>query len=211
MSTLSTLSEPGNGIPAPVRKNLLIDAWLVLFLAIAFGAALAFVHAKLSPIIQANIRNETLSLVPVLVGSPEEYDVKELSHVTPSGESISFFHVTDKSDHGLGWVVPASSIGFADRIQILVGLDESASKILGIRVVDQKETPGLGNLISDPAFRDQFEGAPTSEPLTIVKTDPAQSHQIRAVTGATISSVTVANAVNQAVLDLRSYLATNPS
>jgi len=69
----------------------------------------------------------------------------------------------------------------------------------------------LGNLISDPAFRDQFEGAPTSEPLTIVKTDPAQSHQIRAVTGATISSVTVANAVNQAVLDLRSYLATNPS
>lgn len=211
MSTVSTITEPGQEYPARARKNLLLDAWLVLFLAITFGTALAFVHVKLSPIVQANIRNETLSLIPVLVGDPETFDIQELSHVTPSGESISFFHVTDKEAKGLGWVITASNIGFADRIQLLVGLDESASQILGIRVVDQKETPGLGNKISDPEFRDQFEGAPTAKPLTIVKSAPAQDHQIRAVTGATISSVTVANAVNQAVINLKSYLESNPS
>jgi electron transport complex protein RnfG len=101
--------------------------------------------------------------------------------------------------------VPASGQGFADRIELLVGLNTDLSTITGLYVLNQKETPGLGNLItSDELFLNQFAGKSTEEPLVAVKTDPvAGSNQIRALTGATISSESVADIVNDAMDNLK--------
>jgi electron transport complex protein RnfG len=84
-------------------------------------------------------------------------------------------------------------------------LNQQASTITGLFVLDQKETPGLGNFItSDELFLNQFAGLSADEPLLVTKADPSPgSTHIRALTGATISSESVAAIVNGAVANLR--------
>ena len=74
--------------------------------------------------------------------------------------------------------------------------------LTGLYVLDQKETPGLGNKIIESDWRDQFTSKELGAPLTVVKRDPAPgSPEIRAVTGATISSEAVCSIVNRALTD----------
>jgi Na+-translocating ferredoxin:NAD+ oxidoreductase subunit G len=187
--------------------KLLSQAWLVLLLAAFYGAILAFLQTTLDPLIKANIRNETFSLIPLLVGNPSTYETtREFPITYENGRSLTVYQAVDTEGKNLGWVIPASALGFADRIQVLVGLDPDCKLITGIRVIDQKETPGLGDLIRNESFISQFEGKSTDETLTIVKRAPSSSHEVLSVTGATISSVTVADAVNQAVRDSRPHL-----
>jgi RnfABCDGE-type electron transport complex G subunit len=188
-------------------SNLLSQAWLVLVLAAVYGAILAFLQTTLDPIIKANVRNETFSLIPLLVGNPPTYETsKEFPITYENGKNLTVYQAVDTEGNNLGWVIPASALGFADRIHVLVGLDPECKQITGIRVIDQKETPGLGDLIRNESFINQFEGKSTDESLTIVKRAPSASHEILSVTGATISSVTVADAVNQAIRDSRPHL-----
>ena len=183
----------------PNKSNPLAQAWLVLLLAVVYGAGLAFVHSSLSSKIAENVKNETYSLIPVLVGNPTQHHVEEQPVVLENGQKTTLYCVRDDSNAVIGWVIPAAGQGFAENIGLLIGVDAGCDKILGMRVIEQKETPGLGNLIQQPAFRDQFEGKATAEKIEVVKAAPAKSNEIRAVTGATISSRAVADAVNSAI------------
>jgi len=189
-------------------SNPLAQAWLVLVLAVLYGGGLAFVNSTLSPKIAENIKNETYSLIPTLVGDPATFEVTEVPMPLANGETTTLYQVKSPEADGIGWVIPASSIGFADKIQLLIGVDYACSKILGMRVIDQKETPGLGNLIVEPAFSSQFTGKATSEPIQIVKTAPGKASEVKAVTGATISSLTVATAVNDAISLAKPFIET---
>ena len=50
-----------------LKNNAIIQAWLVLFLALCFGSSLAGVQMTLGPRIEANKLNETREKVPELV------------------------------------------------------------------------------------------------------------------------------------------------
>ena len=65
-------------------------------------------------------------------------------------------------------------------------------------MLDQKETPGLGDKIEkDTSFRGQFHGKVT--PFTGIKTATTDPHKIQTITGATISSRAVIRIINNAV------------
>ena len=53
--------------PRSLKDNYIIQAWLILILALAFGASLAGVHLTLSSTIETNKINETREKVPELV------------------------------------------------------------------------------------------------------------------------------------------------
>jgi electron transport complex protein RnfG len=190
----------------PPRKGGYIgQAWLVILLALVYGGALAGVQTKLGPMIAENKRNETYREIPALVGLGELSDaektkvaIEELTVEGPDGKSQRVYRAS--FDGALqGWVLPAGGPGFADRIELLIGLDPEVSTITGLFVLDQKETPGLGNFIADEDFRNQFAGKSTLEPLLVVKSSPAADNEILALTGATISSESVATIVNDAI------------
>lgn len=183
--------------------KLLSQAWLVLILAAFYGGGLAFIHITLSPRIAANIKNETYSLIPTLVGNPEQYEVTERDLVLQDRSALKVYEVKDGASKGVGWVIPASSMGFADKINLLVGIDYQFERITGMEVIDQKETPGLGNLIIDEEWRDQFKGKSTAQDIEVVKRPVDADQEVEAVTGATISSVTVAVAINETLAKAR--------
>jgi len=105
-----------------------------------------------------------------------------------------------------GWVLKARGQGYADKIEVLIGVDPDVETITGLFVLEQKETPGLGNKITFPAWRKQFVGKKTVTPFMVVKEKSAEENTIDAVTGATISSRSVAGIVNQTVTDIKGRL-----
>ncbi len=83
-----------------------------------------------------------------------------------------------------GLLIVTQGEGYNGPITVMTAFDLKGS-ILGIRVTEHKETPGVGTKAMDEAFTSQFTG----------KTDTAG---IQTVSGATFSSKGVLEAVNQA-------------
>jgi electron transport complex protein RnfG len=103
----------------------------------------------------------------------------------------------------VGIAVEAAGMGYQDVIRVLYGYSVSEEAIIGLRVLESKETPGLGDRIEkDPAFLRNFErldvalgdDGSIAHPIESVKHGKKeQPWQVDAITGATISSVAIAN------------------
>ena len=96
--------------------------------------------------------------------------------------------------------------GFADKIELLIGFDPKAEKIVSLYVIGQKETPGLGDFITKESWRKQFAGKSTLKPLKVTKSKASDPQEIEAVTGATISSRAVVAIVNDTSAKFREQL-----
>lgn len=185
------------------KSGYVRQAWLVILLAIAYGGALAGVESTLGPRIAENKKNETYDVIPHLVPGADKSRTVEVTVEDAAGQPHRVYEARGADGALRGWVLPAGGQGFADRIDLLIGMDPEASKITGLYVLEQKETPGLGDYISGKDFQDRFRDKPTAAPLVVVKGEPGTANEVRAITGATISSESVAAIVNRAVADLK--------
>ncbi|MCP3921828.1 MAG: RnfABCDGE type electron transport complex subunit G [Desulfobacterales bacterium] len=195
------------------KDNYIVKAWLVLSIALIFGSSLAGVEIVLKPKIIANKLNETLSLIPYLIQEKEKEKSQNLKITfnkveIEKNERKIFYNVIHTSRDGktAGWVVKSKGPGYADKVELLIGFDPNMKYITGLFVIDQKETPGLGNKIIENNFRNQFLRINTENSLVAVKTGKRHPGEIDAITGATISSRSVCDIVNTVVKDLKQPL-----
>ncbi|MBN1556374.1 MAG: FMN-binding protein [Phycisphaerae bacterium] len=172
--------------------KFLKQGWLVLVLATVFGVGLAAVDRALGPKIAENQKNETFGQIANLVPGGSAADTKE---EIVAGQTV--LKVYDARNRHVGWVITASGMGYADAIKALLGLNADATKITGIYILDQKETPNLGSKITTD-WNKQYVGKNVLPPLTVVKTQPTKENEIEAISGATISSTSLTDIVNKA-------------
>ena len=192
----------------PKNRNYIGQAWLVILLALLYGGALAGVQTTLGPKIEENKKNETYDVIPRLVEGADKTQTVEVEVVGADGKPSRVYRAKAADGADKGWVLRGVGLGFADRIELLIGLDDEATTITGIYVLDQKETPGLGNFITGDDFQQQFADKQADRPIVVVKADPAAgSSEIRALSGATISSESVAAIVNATVENLKGPIA----
>jgi electron transport complex protein RnfG len=102
----------------------------------------------------------------------------------------------DAAGKRVGYAIVAAAPGFADTVRVIFGYDPVTRTLLGMKVLESKETPGLGDKIEKEPFVREFEGAKT--PLVGVKGGGA-GEGIDMITGATISSRTVIGIINRAL------------
>ncbi|MDR1548748.1 MAG: RnfABCDGE type electron transport complex subunit G [Hungatella sp.] len=108
------------------------------------------------------------------------------------------FLAVDGSGNALGHVITAhSDDSYSGVVQISVGIKEDGT-INGIEFLAISDTPGLGLKSKEPAFKDQYAGK-NKESLTVTKSGNAGDGEINAISGATITSSAVTNAVNAAL------------
>ena len=105
----------------------------------------------------------------------------------------------DASGKALGVAVTAQEPGFQEEVLLMIGFEPASGTLIGFKVIEEKETPGLGDKIErDTSFVAQFAGRVA--PLKGVKvrnaTDPGQ---VQTITGATISSRAVIRIINHAL------------
>ena len=95
----------------------------------------------------------------------------------------------------VGYAFLAIGKGYGGDIDILVGLEDETT-VKGITIISHTETPGLGSRIAESSFTDKFAG------LNIADVALRQEGgQIDAITGSTISSRAVINAVRTTAME----------
>ncbi len=170
------------------------------------GQVIVLVFAWAEPQIQAHRAAALRAAVNDVLGSPATYQslyvtAEGLSAAPPTGVDTvvaeKVFLGFDADGAPVGYAVTGAEPGYQDLIHLIFGYDPAGQQVLGMKVLESKETPGLGDKIfKDEEFVAAFNGAAT--PLVGVKAgestgDPSE---IDMITGATISSRTVIGTIN---------------
>jgi len=100
----------------------------------------------------------------------------------------------------VGYAIPADGAGFMDTIRLIYGFDPVRRAIVGMQVLDSRETPGLGDkIIFDEEFHRNFVELKVEPRIVGVKVaeKPRPSNEVDTITGATISSEAVISILNK--------------
>ncbi len=99
----------------------------------------------------------------------------------------------------VGYAVPGEGAGFQDTIRLLFGYAPERRRIVGLAILESRETPGLGDRIyKDAHFVAEFSDLAVEPRVELVKGSGEAPNQVDAITGATISSRAVVDIVNAA-------------
>ena len=142
------------------------------------------------PIRQQHIQREMAmisAILPDVVSTREEYIYNGPVSKIVTGLSAQ--------NDIIGFVITASAPGYAGPVEIMAGFDPEGI-LTNVMIFSQRETPGLGTAILNPAFLGQFEGR--AEVMSVVRM-PRGDNEIAALASATISTEAVVNGVNAAI------------
>lgn len=164
-------------------------------ISVVSALALAFTYsATKDAIAQVGVKRTLKALQQVLPEfnndpTGEKYTVEE-----PEFKDMELYPAR-KDDQPVGTAVQTySDNGYGGRILLMVGFD-NAAKIIGISVLKQTETPGLGNKMVASTFKDQFKG---KDPSVFKMTVRKDGGEVDAISAATISSRAFCDAVDRA-------------
>ena len=173
------------------------------------GFLIVFVYAWSEPIIRAYKAEQLKLAVQEVLKGPDRFDtlyvydealVRELPKGVDGTSLEQIFLGYTESGERIGFAVAFGEPGFQDIVRIIFGYDRASQALLGMKVLDSKETPGLGDKIEkDTSFVNQFDGV--LSPLVGVKAreSTGDPHEIDMITGATISSRVVIRIINNQI------------
>jgi len=130
------------------------------------------------------------SLIAVL----EADNFDEPVYILRSG--LVSYRVARVDDAPVGAVFVISIRGYNPGIIYLLGIDASG-EITGLEIIQERETPGFGDLVRAENFREQFIG--NTSDMEFLTSGTAASNQVAAAAGATVSSRAIFNAADEAV------------
>lgn len=135
----------------------------------------------------------------------QEYK-KRIEEVLESDGTVRYYIVRgDDRSSVESYVIVTQGPGLWGDITVAIGYDETGSRIAGIEIIDQNETPGLGGRIGEEWFKQQFRGK--SSPLsTVAEGEAAGEKEFQAITGASYSSNSIKDIVNSASEKVSSLL-----
>ena len=174
-----------------MKKIVQLVAALTIISAIC-AAVLAFVNSKTKDRIASLTAEKTANAAKAVLPS----DVKA-TDVRPDpanpGLTVMIGYADAAKSKAIGYAVPGMSPkGYGGEIRLMVGLT-AERKVISYQTLAANETPGLGAKLGDAAFSKQFGGK--DGPSLKVKKDGGQ---IDAITGATITSRAVCEAIADA-------------
>ncbi|MCC5844060.1 MAG: RnfABCDGE type electron transport complex subunit G [Verrucomicrobia bacterium] len=131
--------------------------------------------------------------------------------VEVAGQTV--FAGFDADDTRIGFALPGEARGYQGIVGILYGFDPMQNRIIGMTVLQSTETPGLGDkIIRDPAFHANFEALDVSREVEVVKSGAkTEPWQIDGISGATVSSQAVGQAIRRGSEMREAVLALEPT
>ncbi len=181
---------------------------LVLTLAIAglvSGVAIIGIYETTLPTITANKARELREAVfKVLPGVTRMQalgyrDGRIIAVPEPNKDEPVVYGGYDEQGDFVGYAMPGAGPGFQDTIALLYGYLPREKQIVGMEILESRETPGLGDKIyKDAHFVAEFSAlAVEPEVVAVKKGTGTQPNQVDAITGATISSKAVVRIINE--------------
>lgn len=126
----------------------------------------------------------------------ETMEVKpELAEKFPAVDKM--FKVTADKEESYAFVV--SPVGYRSPITTMVVIDADKNEVIGIKIMQQDETPGWGEWLSETWFTDRFKGKSVNKYLERAILEAKADNEIIQITSATVSTQAVLNGVNSAM------------
>ena len=187
-------------------KNIIV-LFVVALISVSILAVLN--EVTMEPIANAEQAARQEAYMAAYEGADEIADLENaealIEAYTPAEESanvkINAVLEARKGGEKLGYVIDASSPnGYGGDVQIAVGISNEG-EIVNLKVVSAaSETPGLGARSTEPEFQAQFSGLSALSPIAFSKTGANRdNNEFDAISGATITTTAVTQALNEAV------------
>ncbi|MDU6823229.1 RnfABCDGE type electron transport complex subunit G [Intestinibacter bartlettii] len=171
---------------------LIISAVAALLLALTNSVTASTIAQRNE---QANAEARKL----VLESAQDFEQVKDVKTDNSKGVEVSdIYEAKDASGNTVGYTLKVLPSGYGGTIELMVGIDSAKGQVSGINVVSNSETAGLGAKATNPEFSDQYKGKPLEE-LSVLKNGTPGDTEIKAISGATITSTAVTNGVDAAI------------
>src|SRR3989338_4340553 len=182
-----------------MRSQMVKFGLILAVICLSATLVLAVTYQVTKPKIDEELHAEEEAALKIILPEADSFTARSV-------DGIEYFDAL-KGKNLVGYCIRVTGVGYSGFMRIVVGID-TAGVIKGVEVLEHHETPGLGAKIDeirpgekDAWFLRQFVGK--SARTIAIKRD------IDAITGATISSKAVVDAVNKAVNDFFSKV--NPA
>jgi len=195
-------------------KHFIQQSWLLIVSSFFFGLLIAVANARWSDEIEQNKIDKLNRLTAALLPEARHFidlDTSgieiEIEPAKGKRKKIKVYKAVSGADECVGWSFNASGQGFQDKIELVIAVDKDFQSIAGFDVLASNETPGLGDKIKLPNWRNQFAGAPVEE-LKLVKTGDVKKidSEIVAISGATVSSEAVVEIINNSITQIKKQM-----
>lgn len=165
---------------------------LCVFCAVC-ALALSVVNRITAPKIAEIAIQKTKDAMAVVSPDADDFILVENDGSVPTIKEI---YKTTKDGVDSGYCILVTPNGYGGPLSIMVGVSLDQT-VLGVDIISLKETPGLGTKADNPDWLAQFKDAVAS--VKVVKQAPAQSGEIAALSGATVTSLAVTSGVQDAL------------
>lgn len=193
------------------KSTLIKDAIMLFLITLVSGLALSYVYEiTKAPIAeQMVIKKQKANQAVFVDASSFEVDDAlislasgtDLSAISPDYDGITIDEVSkalDSSGALLGYDITVTTTqSYDDSLTLVFGYSKDGT-IKGIAFTSLTETAGLGMKAKDPSFKDQFLNKNVTQ-FKVTKTGASADEEIDAISGATITSRAVTNAVNAGI------------
>lgn len=200
-------------LPTPPRAWPMIRA--MVGVGLVCGLLIVGVFIGTGPAIRANqaaaLQAAIFEVLPSATKSAsfaprEDGGFEAVSEATPAGPRVHAGY--DDEGRLVGLAIEGAAMGYADVIRVLWGYDPEREIVVGLQVLESKETPGLGDKIEyDPSFVANFDALDvalnaersdlTHAVMGVKHGEKREAWQVDGITGATISSFAIASAIDQ--------------
>ncbi len=172
---------------------LVITAVAATLLAVANNVTIDLIAAA-----QEKSNNEALKEVLSQSESFIPLDREKLNEILSENKNVIDIYIGNgKTGEIVGYAIKTVSSGYGGELEVMTGISVDG-EIAGMKVVSHSETPGLGANSTTPQFQNQFVGKSVTSKIAVSKSTP-KDNEIQAIAGATITSKSVSNAVNEAI------------
>jgi electron transport complex protein RnfG len=199
------------------KDSLIKDAIMLFIITLVSGLALSFVfEVTKGPIAEQKVlklqkANQAVFVSASSFETDEELMTQatglDLSTLSGDYEGITIDEVSkalDSSGEFLGYNISVTTKqSYDDSLSLVFGYSTDGV-IQGLEYTSLTETAGLGMKAADPEFKAQFVNKDVAK-FSVTKTGATSEDQIDAISGATITTKAVANAVNAGISFITEY------
>ncbi len=174
-------------------KTILGITFKLFLISTITAILLSGVNALTVDRIAENSRAEKAAAIAEIFSGDIESELFE----SPIG-GIAELYVVKESGNAIGYAAQVEPLGFGGTMTVMVGVNVDGT-LAGVKLVSHSETPGLGSRVGDSVYLSQYIG----------KGAESLNGGIDIITGSTISSNAILEAVNTALTAHHTFFAAN--
>lgn len=196
-----------------IKKSFSYPIIFMILVTAFFTLVLSLLNYTTKDVIAQNAQiDEWKTLLYVFdIDYPNDNDKKieklYKEHLKPIKVNDLTIYEAEKDGKKLGYAFPVEGNGLWGTIKGYAAVDENINTLLGVDFVSHSETPGLGGRIDEMWFKNQFRNIDLDrDNKNYLEYRPAADGNVDAITGATLTSKSVKNLLNQDIEEFKDLM-----